>query len=335
MEVEALAIDGAYLLNGTANRDEPGRIGAEYIGIQLSTAGLDVRLAYVALSRNRKAGTIRGLHLQLPPYAEVKVIRCTLGRFFMDVIVDCRHLTPTFGSWISVELAADVPSALYVPHGCAHGFQTLEDDTQALYCIEGTYNPGSAITILWNDPDLKVAWPVLEGPLSSRAIAMGRRLHSFAIAFRFGGLVTMNVIIWRALGRCLLLSELFMDLGYRVLAVFDNDTNAQSPLPGVPLSTTVPMGSRSHCLYQSDQDGVAANVAIGGERGAERLHVQALLADAGLAIATAVHARAFVARDAEIGSGSQILAMSAVASRARLGAACIINTSASVGITGA
>ena len=248
----------------------------------------------------------------------------------MDVIVDCRHSSPTFGSWISVEFAADVPSALYVPHGCAHGFQTLEDDTQALYCIEGTYDPGSAITILWNDPDLKVAWPVLEGPLSTRAIAMGRRLHSFAIAFRFGGLVTMNVIIWGATGQCIVLSELFMDLGYRVLAVFDNDTNAQSPLPGVPSSTTVPMGSRSGLGDESDQDGVAAIVAIGGERGAERLHVQALLADAGLAIATAVHARAFVARDAEIGSGSQILAMSAVASRARLGAACIINTSASV-----
>jgi len=126
-----------------------------------SSHGLNPHVEQANLSHNTVKGTLRGLHYQRPPFAEVKVVRCVRGSAY-DVVVDLRPDSPTYRQWFGVELSADNQRALYIPEGVAHGFQTLVDDTEVLYTVSAAYSPSHADGVRWNDPAFGIQWPPAE-----------------------------------------------------------------------------------------------------------------------------------------------------------------------------
>ena len=121
--------------------DERGHFARTYCADEFRANGLDPSIAQCSTSFNAKAGTLRGLHFQREPYAEVKLVRCTRGAIF-DVAVDLRPDSPTYCRWVGVELTAENGRALYVPKGCAHGFLTLVDESEVYYQISEPFRPG-------------------------------------------------------------------------------------------------------------------------------------------------------------------------------------------------
>lgn len=134
---------------------------------EFEAQGLESRLVQCSVSFNRHPGTLRGLHLQARPYGEAKLVRCTRGSVF-DVIVDVRDDSPARGQWYGAVLSRDNHAMLYIPEGCAHGFQTLEADTELFYQMSEFHHPESATGFRWDDPSLDIAWPIREAILSDR-----------------------------------------------------------------------------------------------------------------------------------------------------------------------
>ena len=151
-------IQGLYVIEPEKHEDIRGYFVRTYCADEFRTHRLDPEISQCSLSYNRKAGTVRGLHYQAEPYAEVKVVRCMKGRIF-DAAVDIRKGSPTYGKYVSLELSEDNGKALYIPKGFAHGFMSLSDDTLVLYQMSAPYNQASARTIRWNDPDINISWP--------------------------------------------------------------------------------------------------------------------------------------------------------------------------------
>jgi len=121
--------------------------------------GLNSKIVQCSISSNKKKGTLRGLHIQLAPYEEAKIVRCTRGRLF-DIIVDLRENSPTFKKWFSIELSADNYKMVYVPEGCAHGYQTLEDNTEAAYQMTQFFKPDHSSGVRWDDPSFNIKLPL-------------------------------------------------------------------------------------------------------------------------------------------------------------------------------
>lgn len=154
MKVEWCDVIGVELHPGMTHRDDRGTFVKHY------DAGHDaVTARQVCTSFNHLRGTVRGLHLQLPPFEETKLVWCTSGELW-DVMVDTRREQPTFGCWANVRLAAGDGNLLVVPPGVAHGYQTLSDNTSVAYVIDGEYRADAARTVAWNDPSIGVAWPL-------------------------------------------------------------------------------------------------------------------------------------------------------------------------------
>lgn len=127
----------------------------------------DRGIAQVNLSRTEAVGTIRGLHLQVPPHSEAKLVRCMRGRLW-DVAVDLRTDSTTHSQWHAVELSPDQGNALLIPEGCAHGFQVLEAGSELLYLHSGAWVPEAETGVRWDDPQLAIAWPLPVADLSDR-----------------------------------------------------------------------------------------------------------------------------------------------------------------------
>lgn len=125
---------------------------------EFAAAGIETRYPQASLSYNRLAGTVRGMHFQRPPHAEAKVVRCVRGAIF-DVIIDLRPGSPTHRRWQGFELTADNGRSLYIPKGFAHGFQTLEDESDMLYLISEMHVPGVGEGLRFDDPAIGIAWP--------------------------------------------------------------------------------------------------------------------------------------------------------------------------------
>jgi len=151
-------LKGAFVIDLERRQDERGFFARAWCQNEFGEHGLNTRISQANLSYNYETGTLRGLHFQLPPYAEVKLIRCTRGAIW-DVIVDLRKDSPTYKQWFGVELNADNRSMLYVPEDFAHGYLTLAPETETFYQVSEFYTPGSEAGIRWDDPALGIEWP--------------------------------------------------------------------------------------------------------------------------------------------------------------------------------
>ena len=160
-------LDGVWVLDLERIEDDRGFFARTWCEEELRNQGLDGRLSQCSISWNRRRGTLRGMHYQADPHAETKIVRATRGGIF-DVAVDLRKQSPTFRRWFGVELTAENRRALYVPPGCAHGFQTLSDDTEVLYMISVPYVAAAARGVRWNDAAFGIEWPIANPTLSPR-----------------------------------------------------------------------------------------------------------------------------------------------------------------------
>lgn len=158
MEIIRQPIPEVILVRPRKFEDARGYFCETYNGRRAADLGLPVEYVQDNVSRSLKKGTIRGLHFQKPPYAQDKLVSVLKGRI-LDVAVDIRHGSPTFGEHVAVELSGDSMEQLLIPKGFAHAFCTLEDDTTVFYKVSGYYAPEHDTGIVWNDPDLAVQWP--------------------------------------------------------------------------------------------------------------------------------------------------------------------------------
>jgi dTDP-4-dehydrorhamnose 3,5-epimerase len=155
-------LKGAFAIDPEAFSDQRGLLARSFSAKEFESHGLNPRIAECNISFSRKRYTIRGMHFQKPPFAQAKLVRCTKGAVY-DVIIDLRPESPTFKQWIGEELTAENRRLLYVPEGFAHGFQTLEDDTEVFYQISNFYNPASEGGVRWNDPVFAIDWRATDG----------------------------------------------------------------------------------------------------------------------------------------------------------------------------
>jgi dTDP-4-dehydrorhamnose 3,5-epimerase len=161
LTITPLPISGAYLIVPARHTDHRGYFFRTYCEREFASAGLETNWVQCNVSYNSKAGTLRGLHFQCEPNSEIKLVRCTRGKVF-DVIVDIRHDSPTYRQWHAVTLSENNCHSIYIPAGCAHGFQTLHDGTELFYQMSSYYVAELARGIRWDDPTINIAWPQTE-----------------------------------------------------------------------------------------------------------------------------------------------------------------------------
>lgn len=159
VKIEHLPIPGVILFEPKRFHDERGFFSETFSQRSLAPLGINLEFVQDNHSFSSQQGTVRGLHFQVPPHAQDKLVRVTRGRI-LDVVVDIREGSPTFGRHLAVELSAANWRQLLIPKGFAHGFCTLEPDCEVVYKVTDHYCPESERGILWQDPDLEIAWPV-------------------------------------------------------------------------------------------------------------------------------------------------------------------------------
>jgi dTDP-4-dehydrorhamnose 3,5-epimerase len=151
-------VAGVYFAEPERIEDERGFFARTFSAAEFAARGLDTRVEQCSTSFNARRGTLRGLHFQAAPHGEAKLVRCTRGAIF-DVAVDLRPASPTRCAWVGVRLDPESGRALYIPEGCAHGFQTLEDESDVTYMISMPYAPESAAGVRWDDGAFGIDWP--------------------------------------------------------------------------------------------------------------------------------------------------------------------------------
>jgi dTDP-4-dehydrorhamnose 3,5-epimerase len=151
-------LSAVFEIHVEPNRDERGFFARTWCLTEFKSHGLNHRLAQCSISWNARKGTLRGLHYQAAPHEEAKLVRCTRGAVY-DVVLDLRPSSPTFRDWAAVILTSENRNMVYVPEGCAHGFLTLEDDSEVFYQISEFYSAESARGVRWDDPAFQIAWP--------------------------------------------------------------------------------------------------------------------------------------------------------------------------------
>ncbi len=156
MQFEPTRIDGVHLVLADLVTDDRGYFTRLYSPDEFAAAGISFAPLQTSLSHNRQKLTLRGMHYASEP--EAKLVRCTRGRIF-DVAVDVRPHSATFGRWCGFELDALAGRGLYIPAGVAHGFLTMDDESDVLYQIERIYRPGFDLGVRWNDPAFSISWP--------------------------------------------------------------------------------------------------------------------------------------------------------------------------------
>ncbi len=152
-------LKGAFIIEIEKREDHRGFFARSWCQREFTEHGLNPHPVQTNVSFSKKKGTLRGMHYQISPYEESKLVRCTRGAIY-DVIIDLRPDSPTYRKWVGVELTPDSYRMLYVPEKFAHGFQTLEDDTEVTYQVTQFYTPGSERGIRWNDPVFNIQWPL-------------------------------------------------------------------------------------------------------------------------------------------------------------------------------
>lgn len=170
MRFSRTQIAGVVLVDIEPSSDERGLFARLHCPDEFAAAGQPFVPAQTSLSRNTAAFTLRGMHYQAAPHAEVKLVRVTRGRAF-DVVVDLRPDSPTHRRWLSAELSADNARAVLIPEGVAHGFLTLEPETDVVYQIAPRFEPGHDRGVRWNDPAFAIGWPAEPKVISPRDAA--------------------------------------------------------------------------------------------------------------------------------------------------------------------
>ncbi len=167
MEFTETPLKGAYILKLSPISDNRGSFVRLFAKEELKKIGHTEEIVHINHSVNKQKGTIRGMHYQLPPHSEVKIIRCIKGAVF-DVIIDLRKNSPTFLKWHGEILSRDRMNMIYIPKGFAHGFQALEDDCELIYLHTNVYQAASERGIRHDDPLIKINWPLPSTQISDR-----------------------------------------------------------------------------------------------------------------------------------------------------------------------
>jgi dTDP-4-dehydrorhamnose 3,5-epimerase len=160
-------LHGAYIIDIEPKTDERGFFARTWCKDEFAKYNLNTNLVQCNISYNHRKGILRGMHYQAPPYEETKFVRCIKGAIY-DVIIDLRENSPTYGEWFSIVLTAENRKMLYIPEGFAHGFQTLEDDTEVFYQMSEFYHPEYARGIRWDDPKFQIDWPIKHPIISEK-----------------------------------------------------------------------------------------------------------------------------------------------------------------------
>jgi len=152
-------LEGNYLINLQLKEDERGFFARYYCKKEFSQKGLNTKWVQINTSASKEVGTLRGLHYQREPNAEVKLVRCLKGSIW-DVVVDLREKSKTFGKWFAAKLSDENRTMMYVPKGFAHGFISLEPNSEILYFVSDFYAPNLEGTLIWNDKKVEINWPI-------------------------------------------------------------------------------------------------------------------------------------------------------------------------------
>jgi dTDP-4-dehydrorhamnose 3,5-epimerase len=170
MKFNETPLSGAFTIDLERRGDDRGFFARMFCENEFSEAGLETNFVQVNNSLTAKRGTLRGLHYQLPPASEVKVVRCVRGALW-DVIVDIRPGSSSYGKWYGTELTAENRRMMYVPRGFAHAFLTLRDDTEAIYLVSAFYAPDRERGLRWDDSAIGVDWPEKPTEISEKDAA--------------------------------------------------------------------------------------------------------------------------------------------------------------------
>ena len=159
MIFEESHLQGNYLIYLELRSDERGFFARYFCENEFKKHGLNTRWVQINNSMSKEVGTLRGLHFQRPPHAEVKLVRCIKGSIW-DVVVDLRKGSATFGKWFGSTLSDQNRTMMYVPEGFAHGYISLEQHSEILYLVSSTYTPAAEGALVWNDPEVRIKWPM-------------------------------------------------------------------------------------------------------------------------------------------------------------------------------
>ncbi len=163
-------LKGAYIIELETLEDERGFFARSFCQREFEKHGLNLRVVQCNVSYNKKKGTLRGMHYQVPPHEEAKLVSCIRGAIY-DVIIDLRPDSATYCQWFALELSAENYKMLYVPEGFTHGFQTLEDNTIVFYLMSESYRPESARGVRWDDPVFGIRWPLPNRVMSKKDLS--------------------------------------------------------------------------------------------------------------------------------------------------------------------
>ncbi|OIJ11249.1 dTDP-4-dehydrorhamnose 3,5-epimerase [Anaerobacillus alkalilacustris] len=166
MNVVETKLEGVVVIEPKVFGDHRGWFSETYSDAKFKEVGLEYQFVQDNQSFSAAKGTLRGLHYQLDPKAQTKLVRCTRGAIY-DVAVDIRKGSPTYGQWFGIELSAENKKQLLVPKGFAHAFMTLTDDVEVQYKVDELYSPENDRGIIWNDPDIGIEWPLGITPVLS------------------------------------------------------------------------------------------------------------------------------------------------------------------------
>lgn len=173
MKFTTTPIAGSWLVEPEPHRDERGSFARVWCREEFARHGLNAEVAQSNAAFSPRAHTLRGLHYQVAPHQEAKLVSCTRGAAW-DVVVDLRSDSPSFRQWFSVELTPDPGLMLYVPEGCAHGYLTLQPDSEVRYQASVPYHPASARGVRFDDPAFRIAWPGAVAVISQQDAAWPR-----------------------------------------------------------------------------------------------------------------------------------------------------------------
>ena len=167
MFFEQTPVEGAYLIELDRKGDDRGFFARVFCRNEFADQGLVSEFVQVNNSLSAIRGTLRGMHYQLQPHAETKLVRCVRGGLW-DCVLDLREDSPSFGKWFGAELTAENRRMMYVPKGCAHGFITTTEDSEAMYFVDAFYAPEHERGVRWNDPEFGIEWPIEPVVLSDK-----------------------------------------------------------------------------------------------------------------------------------------------------------------------